>query len=80
MPETSGTLRRRRAELPDVERQDRPEAAIHELEPEDHAHQQHEILERQDVAEGDALGGARRSPAPVHRRLVVQEEDEHAAR
>ena len=43
--------RGRRPKLRDVERQHRPEAAIDELQAEDHRHQQDEILEREDVPE-----------------------------
>ena len=53
--------RRRRAELADVERQHRPEAAIDELEAEDHDRHQQEVLEREHVAE-------RHRPAPLRRR------------
>ena len=49
----------RRAELGDIERQHRAEAAVDELQAEDDRHQQHEVLEREHVAERDALLGRR---------------------
>ena len=53
-PETIGTLRVRYADLLDVQRQHRTEAAIDELQAEDHDHHQDEVLEREHVAERDA--------------------------
>ena len=58
----SGTLRIGRSQLPHEQRQDRPEAAIDELQAEDDRHQQDEVLEREHVAERNA---ARRDPSPA---------------
>ena len=59
-------------DLLDVQRQHRAEAAVDELQPEDHGHHQDEILEREHVAERDArrvVGGVgRRARASRGRR------------
>ena len=76
-PDTSATLRVRDADLLDVERQHRPEAAIDELQPEDHAHHQDEIAERQHVAERHASGLGRVGRLRVRGAIVVHDVDDH---
>ena len=61
-PDTSGTRSGVTPSRADVERQHRAEAAVDELQPEDHGHQQHEVLERQHVPERDRV---RRRASPV---------------
>ena len=70
---------RRHADMFDVERQNRPEAAIDELDAEDHRHQQDEVLERQHAAERHAPAIARLGRGRVRRSFVVQEKHEQQA-
>ena len=71
-PETERDLRVRMPSLLDVQRQHRAEAAIDELQPEDHGHHQHEVLEREHVAERDAVGPVLRLVGPRLRRAFAR--------
>ena len=83
MPDDERHARVRDADLLDVERQHRPEAAVDELQPEDHDHHQDEVLEREDVAERHA-SGRRAAIAPgscaCDRAVVVHQEARARAR
>ncbi len=59
MPDEHGGLARAVSELGDVQQQDWAKAAIDHLQPEDHHHQEHEVLERENRSERDAAAFAR---------------------
>ena len=70
----------RDAHLLDVERQDRAEAAVEELQTEDDRHQQDEIVERQHAPKRHWSALARLDCRDVRRALVVEKQHDHERR